>query len=319
MTKIRSNQSTSQESTKVSISNLACSLRNENQNPLPTLSNGENEISPKSNLLISKKGTEDTQIDEHESHVNSEDDLLHLDEIWEMDQQLLFRATNYDNHNKDYSTIYSIDFYGNVWYYSKELAVEFEDTWNKIDKSILNGQRKWYFYFLDKFISKKIHENNLLSQKIDLLANNYGQNRDLNFEIMKIVSLHQNKKTDFDQNYSTDCTVSEVIVNHVYKCRKKGATMIRTIFTDQCKLILQALKSMALIKKKNDWDLTSNSIDWREDGHLQFIQQLDPKISHDWDWAWIAVELYYRSWLVDVVCDDDDWILDIYDESMYFQ
>lgn len=107
-------------------------------------------------------------------------------------------------------------------------------------------------------------------------------------------------------------------VNHVNKCRRRGTSLIQNIFSVESELILKKLKSIATKKKNNGWRLSNDSAELLEHKHIEFIYKLNPTILKDAYWGWVAIELYYRSWLVDFVYDNDDWILDIYDESCYF-
>ena len=58
---------------------------------------------------------------------------------------------------EEYNRVYTIDYYGNFYVYSKKYDDEFKLIWDKMDKSIFVGDYNWYFDFLDKFIMDKLN------------------------------------------------------------------------------------------------------------------------------------------------------------------
>jgi hypothetical protein len=79
------------------------------------------------------------------------------EESWEETEDFLYKMISVRRTHKNYSTIYNMDFYGNIFWYSKEMADAFLETWKTWDGSFLQGgkTRKWFYYFIDRNIDEK--------------------------------------------------------------------------------------------------------------------------------------------------------------------
>jgi hypothetical protein len=82
------------------------------------------------------------------------------EESWEKTENFLCKMNSVRRTHKNYSTIYMIDFYGNDFWYSKEMADTFLETWKTWDDNFLQGgkNRKWFYYFIDQNIEEKFRE-----------------------------------------------------------------------------------------------------------------------------------------------------------------
>lgn len=103
-------------------------------------------------------------IDNYE-RINGSDDIEPEDDDeylnWSMLEEFLYKMIYVEKGHKDYETIFSINYYGNYFLYSREKEDIFREVWRTWDGKNLQGGKcgLWYYYFIDRSI--KSYDENL--------------------------------------------------------------------------------------------------------------------------------------------------------------